>query len=134
MIKKYKYKSNLVKRIPNESETFAMIEELLQLLPMNDEQIICRAVEKYYLHHKYKISNQNSITAVQLWLKQDKKCFYCKKPIFRKEITIDHVEPLAKGGLWNMENLVCACEECNLMKGDMTLQEFYIFMKTNLIK
>jgi 5-methylcytosine-specific restriction endonuclease McrA len=32
-------------------------------------------------------------------------------------LTIDHVHPHAKGGAQTMENLVTACQPCNLIKG-----------------
>jgi 5-methylcytosine-specific restriction endonuclease McrA len=32
-------------------------------------------------------------------------------------LTIDHIHPHAKGGARSMDNLVTACQPCNLIKG-----------------
>lgn len=47
-------------------------------------------------------------------------CKYCKE----KGSTIDHVIPRSKGGKTSVINLVCACEECNKEKGNLSLEEF----------
>lgn len=39
---------------------------------------------------------------------------------------IDHVDPLARGGLHQYENLVAACRRCNLQKGARTALEFLL--------
>jgi len=51
------------------------------------------------------------------------KCQYCGAKISLKEMTYDHVYPQSKGGLTNWTNIVCSCLECNVKKGDKTLQE-----------
>jgi hypothetical protein len=45
-------------------------------------------------------------------------CYYCKQP-FSKYLmpSIDHKEPLAKGGVDHFSNYVMACEWCNRRKG-----------------
>lgn len=50
-----------------------------------------------------------------------KRCFYCarnfrKRPMRRK--TLDHYIPWWIWPGWTVENLVLACERCNLAKGD----------------
>lgn len=63
-------------------------------------------------------------------------CSYCQKNKLiieeegmfvpsRKKATIDHVNPISLGGnIYNIENVIVACEECNRLKGNMTLQDF----------
>lgn len=46
------------------------------------------------------------------------KCFYCKKPLSNKTLTIDHRIPLARGGSHWPANLVPCCKPCNSRKGD----------------
>ncbi|MDX2243651.1 MAG: HNH endonuclease [Leptolyngbyaceae cyanobacterium bins.302] len=47
-------------------------------------------------------------------------CQYCGSP---KRLTIDHVVPRSKGGSHTWDNVVAACEPCNLKKSDRTLAE-----------
>jgi 5-methylcytosine-specific restriction endonuclease McrA len=43
------------------------------------------------------------------------RCVYCGR--FVKHLTIDHVTPVAKGGLTILGNVVMACRSCNAKKG-----------------
>jgi 5-methylcytosine-specific restriction endonuclease McrA len=51
-------------------------------------------------------------------------CAYCRRTIPRRERTIDHKVPLARGGRHTARNLVMACRACNSSKGDRTAAEF----------
>lgn len=55
-------------------------------------------------------------------------CFYCtvmlENQITSRRMTLDHVVPLSRGGLNDMENLVLACSACNTHKGSMTVDEY----------
>jgi 5-methylcytosine-specific restriction endonuclease McrA len=44
------------------------------------------------------------------------QCVYCASPLTLTTITLDHVQPLAKGGSNGLENLVAACSVCNHFK------------------
>lgn len=49
-------------------------------------------------------------------------CVYCDASFDRKVVCqIDHVTPLAKGGLHNFSNLAPSCEECNRAKSDLDI-------------
>lgn len=52
------------------------------------------------------------------WKKFNRKCHWCEKPLTRSQMTLDHVIPLARGGLNNANNWVIACEDCNGKRGD----------------
>jgi 5-methylcytosine-specific restriction protein A len=43
-------------------------------------------------------------------------CHYCQKKFLPKELTMDHLVPLARGGQSVKNNLVPACRECNSSK------------------
>ncbi|KAG2487346.1 hypothetical protein HYH03_014061 [Edaphochlamys debaryana] len=47
-------------------------------------------------------------------------CQYCGS---RRELTIDHVHPVSKGGKETWENLVTACMRCNQKKSDRSLRD-----------
>lgn len=54
-------------------------------------------------------------------MKRDsKKCQYCGAA---RNLTIDHVVPRSRGGKDTWENLVTACDKCNVKKGNRTPRE-----------
>jgi len=50
-------------------------------------------------------------------LARDPHCQWCKKLLTLETATIEHVVPLARGGLDNMNNKALACEPCNRARG-----------------
>lgn len=59
----------------------------------------------------------------------DKKFFICPYCSSRKSLAnseVDHIHPVAKGGLTLPNNLILVCRECNNSKSDMTLRSFCI--------
>jgi 5-methylcytosine-specific restriction endonuclease McrA len=44
------------------------------------------------------------------------RCHYCGKEVSPRELTMDHVVPLVRGGRSTKGNLVPACKECNNAK------------------
>jgi 5-methylcytosine-specific restriction endonuclease McrA len=43
-------------------------------------------------------------------------CYFCRKKIHPKELTMEHVVPLIRGGKSVKGNVVPACKECNNKK------------------
>jgi 5-methylcytosine-specific restriction endonuclease McrA len=43
-------------------------------------------------------------------------CHYCGRPFPAKELTMDHIIPVARGGKSTKGNIVTACKECNNAK------------------
>jgi 5-methylcytosine-specific restriction endonuclease McrA len=48
-------------------------------------------------------------------------CFYCGS---KKQLTVDHVIAIARGGTDSIGNLVSACKSCNSQKRDLTIMEW----------
>ena len=44
------------------------------------------------------------------------KCYYCGEEVLPRELTMDHVVPVIRGGKSAKNNLVPACKECNNKK------------------
>ncbi len=44
-------------------------------------------------------------------------CHYCGKKFAVKELTLDHIVPLARGGKTKPGNVVPSCRDCNQAKG-----------------
>ena len=55
------------------------------------------------------------------------KCQYCGRSDLT--LTVDHVQPISRGGEDTWENLVCACVHCNNRKGDHTPEEAQMALK-----
>lgn len=54
----------------------------------------------------------------------DGRCAYCGKKIDQKDMCVDHVIPLAAGGLDDLENMRCSCRACNHYKATMSISAF----------
>jgi 5-methylcytosine-specific restriction endonuclease McrA len=53
-----------------------------------------------------------------VYLRDSGRCQYCSAHIDRKVSTLDHVQPVSKGGKTTWENTVTACAPCNANKAD----------------
>lgn len=70
----------------------------------------------------------------RLMEKDGERCFYCNRKLSQFKYlggtlppdarTIDHVYPRIRGGETTFNNLVIACFECNIRKGDLLFTEF----------
>lgn len=49
----------------------------------------------------------------QVYEKYGGRCAYCGEAIKYEEMQVDHMEPLAKGGVDSEENYMPACRTCN---------------------
>lgn len=60
----------------------------------------------------------------ELFPKQRGRCAYCREPVKKDEIHIDHIQPKAKGGSNARRNLQICCPDCNIRKRDRNPVEF----------
>jgi len=51
-------------------------------------------------------------------------CHYCGKSVPPKELTLDHVVPIARGGRTTKGNCVPACKDCNNQKKNLLPMEW----------
>ena len=56
-------------------------------------------------------------------------CYYCGKLFSSKDLTMDHVVPLARGGRSSKDNLVASCKECNTKKRTLLPLEWDEYME-----
>ena len=47
------------------------------------------------------------------------RCHYCDQPVPPRQLTMDHVVPLARGGFTEKGNVVPCCKHCNTSKRDL---------------
>lgn len=57
-------------------------------------------------------------------------CHYCRDRFPVKELTMDHVIPLSRGGESRKSNLVPCCKSCNNQKKQMLPAEWDAYMET----
>lgn len=57
---------------------------------------------------------------------QNPKCLYCNTKLYDKNVTIDHIVPISKGGNNCQLNLIPCCIDCNSERGN---QDFYKYLK-----
>ena len=53
------------------------------------------------------------------------RCAYCHYQEKHKELTLDHIIPIKKGGDDSYTNLLPACRTCNLSKGHQAVRQWY---------
>ncbi|MGA1846598.1 HNH endonuclease [Deferribacter abyssi] len=56
-------------------------------------------------------------------------CHYCGKKVDPKELTMDHIVPIIRGGKSTKGNVVPACKECNNKKKYMLPIEWDEYLK-----
>ncbi len=57
-------------------------------------------------------------------------CYYCNREVGRKQLTMDHVVPVSRGGKSKKGNIVAACKECNNKKKYMLPVEWDTYLKS----
>ena len=62
-------------------------------------------------------------TRRNIYERDGNRCQYCGKKFDTKELNLDHVVPLARGGKTTWENVVCSCMACNTRKGGRLLSK-----------
>jgi len=68
-----------------------------------------------------------AFTRFNLFLRDKWTCQYCGKNYVTNELTFDHVIPRSKGGGTNWQNIVSACQCCNLKKANYLPKECKMF-------
>ncbi len=71
------------------------------------------------------------LKASQWWKRQLAKgiCQYCGRRFPAKELTMDHIVPLSKGGKTTKGNLAVCCKTCNIQKKSNLLMEWDPYLK-----
>lgn len=71
------------------------------------------------------------LRASQWWKRKRSQgiCHYCRRQFSVKELTMDHVIPLARGGKSERINVVPCCKECNTKKKQMLPVEWDEYMQ-----
>jgi 5-methylcytosine-specific restriction endonuclease McrA len=60
-----------------------------------------------------------AFTRFNVFLRDRFTCQYCGERFPTQDLTFDHVVPRSRGGRTSWSNVVAACSDCNLRKGNM---------------
>jgi 5-methylcytosine-specific restriction endonuclease McrA len=77
-------------------------------------------VKKHYRHSET-VSGEE---LKELYKQSKGKCLYCGRLLKPSEVHFDHMDPLNDGGKNEIINLCIACQDCNLLKGPSSTDEF----------
>ncbi|MEW6001712.1 MAG: HNH endonuclease [Nitrospirota bacterium] len=63
-------------------------------------------------------TNARKLRKSQWWKRKcaEGLCYYCKRKVVPKELTLDHIIPIIRGGKSTKGNVVPVCKECNNKK------------------
>ena len=66
------------------------------------------------------------LKATQWWKRRLARgiCHYCSNRFSVKELTMDHIVPISKGGKTTKGNVVVCCKACNIEKKSKLLMEW----------
>ncbi len=69
-------------------------------------------------HVRREKSKARELRQTQWWknLRGRGECHYCRKRIPARELTMDHIVPLIRGGTSSRSNVVPCCKDCNSRK------------------
>jgi 5-methylcytosine-specific restriction endonuclease McrA len=60
----------------------------------------------------------------ELHIRDNFTCFYCGDKREIENLHLDHILPKSLGGKDRKDNLITACCSCNLIKGNLTQEDF----------
>ncbi|MGH7831775.1 MAG: HNH endonuclease [Candidatus Binatia bacterium] len=94
--------------------------ETIPFLPSLSEEEIRREREK-----------AKELRSSQWWKRKKSQgsCHYCSGKFPARELTMDHIVPIIRGGKSTKGNVVPACKECNAKKKYRLLMEWEPYLK-----
>jgi len=85
-------------------------------------------------HLRREKAKARELRQTQWWknLRGRGECYYCKKRFPAKELTMDHLVPISRGGKSVKSNIVACCKECNNRKKYLLTVEWEAYLKGQL--
>lgn len=80
------------------------------------------------LYLRYGQSFQNAIYSLTYFMKGKRFCYYCKRKVPKKQMSMDHMYPRSTGGPTIPQNLLPSCKACNFEKSDLTFEQYKTFL------
>lgn len=116
----------------NEAEVFPSIKEAVAAIKRAPKRTrnyyVCDTKTKKicWRQNKHKLQRKRYSQDVRemIYNNAGGHCELCGRKILYKDMTLDHIIPLAMNGPDEVENLQCACELCNKAKASALPEEF----------
>lgn len=70
------------------------------------------------LHYDALPPQEVRFTRKNIYLRDKSRCQYCGRSAPTRELNLDHVVPISRGGRSTWQNVVCCCLPCNSRKGN----------------
>ncbi len=99
---------------------------------LESHEVLIRSVRTAYsapavLRLRYYIKPTNfkrvRLCRENIFIRDNYQCQYCGDHFSHKDLTLDHVLPVSRGGPKSWKNLVAACHKCNHKKSNRTPEE-----------
>jgi len=76
------------------------------------------------------------LRASQWWKRRLAKgvCYYCGRSVSPKELSMDHIVPIARGGKSTKGNVAPSCKECNTAKKHLLPMEWEQYLTGSVPK
>ncbi|MFA6470757.1 MAG: HNH endonuclease signature motif containing protein [Candidatus Latescibacterota bacterium] len=109
-------------------------EGTLYQIFLPDEILICKeymqekaVTEPISINDKKEVDYYNiKENRYKIFERDGYKCHYCRKLLTRFSATLDHIQPVSKGGDNSYENLITSCLNCNSNRTDNEVMEAVI--------
>lgn len=86
--------------------------------------LVIRVPRVVLLPHYDRVPRQEvRFTRKNIYFRDGNRCQYCGRKSQSRELNLDHVVPLSRGGKSTWENVVCCCFGCNHRKGNRLAHE-----------
>ncbi len=54
------------------------------------------------------------------------RCCFCRLRLYMSNATLEHIQPLSRGGDWTRDNLTLSCAGCNNERGSEDFETFRV--------
>lgn len=103
------------------AENYDKVRESLNRWRRANRGKACESTRRYL--RRLKVATGEPVCRAMIIQRDGTDCYLCGQCLHDKEITLDHVVPLFRGGLHVGENLRVCCKRCNSRKGTKLLSE-----------
>jgi hypothetical protein len=104
------------------------LKEWQQVLAETDDPKILEmepdGVNVKAIHRKVRNGIISGAVQQKVWARDGLECAFCKLPMGKAQLTVDHWMPLELGGVNDTSNYITACRKCNKMKGSAHPHDF----------